>query len=255
MHGRVGNRISMAQASGDFRRTTYFFLPLIVAGVISALLHTHSRDAAATSFLWALSSFVSGAGLGFLFGVPKILQNSKSPSSTTDDKAISYQQQVNTNLTEISDWLTKIIVGVGLIQLKEFPSYINRLAVTLAASMGDPKDHQAFAQSLIVYFSIIGFLYGYLCTRLFLAGAFSRADQAAIAMRIRVLATELSPNLLKEYLLGIKPEALLEGEESFKAEKPSVDAAEASQGDIDETANTLDDRAELEAALKELKVR
>jgi len=34
----------------------------------------------------------------------------------------------NTNLEQISDWLTKILVGVGLTQLREIPGQVQRLA-------------------------------------------------------------------------------------------------------------------------------
>jgi len=38
----------------------------------------------------------------------------------------------------------------------------------------------SFAGAFIVFFSVLGFLSGYLTTRLFLAGAFGRADRAQI---------------------------------------------------------------------------
>jgi hypothetical protein len=47
--------------------------------------------------------FVAGCILGFLFGIPKVLK--ESSSSTVG----SFSD--NANLEEISDWLTKIIVG------------------------------------------------------------------------------------------------------------------------------------------------
>jgi len=94
--------------------------------------------------------------IGFLFGIPKVLQGDAAQSTAT---AASAQQgagagnaspgataaatraqrnkyQVNTNLEQISDWLTKIIVGLGLINLKQVPELIQRLSNFMAPVMG-----------------------------------------------------------------------------------------------------------------------
>lgn len=77
------------------------------------------------NILWGLASFVSGLLTGFLFGIPKVLQGKGSTPERGAKSDLAqdsrYQQQVNTNLTEISDWVTKIIVGLGLINLKDIP--------------------------------------------------------------------------------------------------------------------------------------
>ena len=59
---------------------------------------------------------------------------SNSPTSKSTEPNLIYRQQVNTNLTEISDWLTKIIVGLGLINLKQIPSLTKRAASLLASN-------------------------------------------------------------------------------------------------------------------------
>jgi len=156
-----------------------------------------------TAGLWAISCLAVGMVVGFMFGIPKILQGNMTPtqsgkpvSSSVPDQ--SYRQQVNTNLTEISDWLTKIIVGVGLIQLKEIPKFILGKATVLATSIDGlhvnlPTNAQqtgvqlgvspylALAVAIIVGFTALGFLFGYLFTRLYLAPAFARADMDALS--------------------------------------------------------------------------
>lgn len=64
----------------------------------------------ATADLIASASFLAGGLVGFLFGIPRAVQGSTAPSGAT-------QYQANTNLEQVSDWLTKIIVGVGLVQI------------------------------------------------------------------------------------------------------------------------------------------
>jgi len=147
-------------------------------------------SAASTAVLWATGGLAVGTFAGFLFGIPKILQRGQGAAEPGQAKPTgapnaeqSYRQQVNTNLTEISDWLTKIIVGLGLIHLKQSPAFITGKASVLAASLkafDSTGDYQAFAVAVIVTFPAFGFLFGYLCTRLYLASAFARADLAAI---------------------------------------------------------------------------
>jgi len=191
----------------DVRTIVRFFYVTVAAGFFVTFNHQRFSPGTMTSLLWALASLALGAAIGFLFGIPKVLQpQSASASGTRDNEqnqARQYQQQVNTNLTEISDWLTKIIVGLGLINLKAIPVRLVGMADVLAKGL-NPEDQareRAFALAIIIFFSIMGFLFGYLGTRLFLAGAFSRADTAAIVsgqaqLRVEVASLQNSQSLL-----------------------------------------------------------
>jgi hypothetical protein len=94
--------------------------------------------------------------------------------TTTVDKKEGYQ--TNTNLEQISDWLTKILVGVGLTEFGNVPSFLMKFANFVGPGLGDFSNSKIFAISLLIYFIILGFLAGYLWTRLFIAGAFRAAD-------------------------------------------------------------------------------
>jgi hypothetical protein len=167
--------------SEDLVNINSFFYVIISISLATVGWYTGFNSTSATPLLWCLACFTIGAAFGFLFGIPKILQSDKLSSDNTDKTHSDYRMQVNTNLTEISDWLTKIIVGLGLIQLSKISFYLNKAAYTLAQNMNisNPDKDKAFALALILCFSILGFLFGYLSTRLFLQGAFSRADQEA----------------------------------------------------------------------------
>jgi hypothetical protein len=69
----------------------------------------------------------------------------------------------------VSDWLSKIIVGVGLINLKEIGVFIDTTSKSLAESIGSTPP---FAMALILYFFVAGLIQGYLLTRMFLAWQF-----------------------------------------------------------------------------------
>ena len=160
---------------------------LLVAGLIlvaaATTLATEDVKGAAlrTATLWALAWFVAGFLAGFLFGVPKVVAEGTAAAAQpgTPAAAWNFAQRPNTNLEQISDWLTKIIVGVGLVELKEIPRLLRETATwvagTLSASASPSQAAVSFAGSVVVYFSIVGFLAGYLLTLLFLAGAFGRA--------------------------------------------------------------------------------
>ena len=69
------------------------------------------------------------------------------------------------------DWLTKILVGVGLTQIGKIPSALRSLAGHISKSFG-VSGNDVFSVSMVLYFSTLGFLTGYLLTRLFLQQEF-----------------------------------------------------------------------------------
>ena len=138
------------------------------------------------------AALLVGALIGFLFGIPRTLQNDASaPLRLPDDADGAHsaeenvRYQVNTNLEQISDWLTKILVGVGLTQLSGLWKRLQSLADTLGPAFGGaPAGGGYFAVAALVYFATTGFLFGYLWTRLFLAGALARADLGMVLRRV-----------------------------------------------------------------------
>jgi len=177
----------------DIRVTVVIFTIAVSAGLAFILKRLDTPFAA---LLWATGLLSLGWLIGFLFGIPKVLQGDAalaqaqsipppqpggtpetSPQSATAAANIATRRNqylVNTNLEQISDWLTKIIVGLGLINLKQVPELVLRLSNFMAPVMG--ADSNVFAAAVFLYFSVIGFLGGYITTRLWLAGAFYRAD-------------------------------------------------------------------------------
>jgi len=155
---------------------------------------------ASVGLLVAGASLMVGGLLGFLFGIPRSLQGSdtsSAPSSgkgqrgnTGDDQAGSYG--ANTNLEQISDWLTKILVGVGLTQLTVLAERLRALALFLSPGFGTLPRPDVIAIAVVLYFAISGFLFGYLWTRLFLGAALREADVAALGRKISALENQMS---------------------------------------------------------------
>ena len=163
--------------------------------VIAVRSRANGLEVAAACAILAGAAFFAGMLAGFMFGIPKTVQGRADRSLRRTAAGTDYQS--NTNLEDISDWLTKILIGIGLVELREVPSLIDGVAGYWASSMGTPAP-RAFAAGLLVYFGINGFFVGYLWTRLALVGDFIDKDPRRIVSEFvkRVArATEKNPNL------------------------------------------------------------
>lgn len=100
-------------------------------------------------------AWMGGAVLGFLFGVPRLR------ASVTPATGAGGGFAPNTNLEQISDWLTKIIVGATLVQLGTIADRINQLALVIGAELGTPGG-AAVSGAVMVLFFAGGFMWGYL---------------------------------------------------------------------------------------------
>ncbi len=148
-------------------------------------------------FLWALACLAGGGAVGFLFGIPRVTVAKGDTAATAPPAQVRAGDagaapppglktgggsggglRANTNLEEVSDWLTKIIVGLGLVHLTELQGIVAAMAANAAAALVDTPTatHVSLGTALIVGFAIQGFFLGYLYTRMFLQGAFARSD-------------------------------------------------------------------------------
>ena len=82
----------------------------------------------------------------------------------------------NTNLEEISDWLTKIIVGVGLVELKQAPAGLKRLADFFSTTCGNEFCGALFLM-MGAFFFITGFIASYILARVYLKLAIALTGQ------------------------------------------------------------------------------
>ncbi|WP_293907015.1 hypothetical protein [Phenylobacterium sp.] len=101
------------------------------------------------------AAWLSGGVLGFLFGVPRL--RAAAPQAPTAGTSFA----PNTNLEQISDWLTKIIVGATLVQLRPLADEVNTLALAIGVQLGTQGGATVAGAVMITYFAG-GFLWGYL---------------------------------------------------------------------------------------------
>jgi len=153
---------------GDFRATAAALTAFAAIGIAIALCQT--ALAQATALLIAFAAAAAGLALGFLLGLPPGPAEPGSPESRSAGE---------THLETIADWLTKVLVGAGLVQLQNIPAALRDIAL-VAQEPGHA--YLAPAVSLIVGFGVWGFFGGYLATRLFLNSAFRMVDGDAAAV-------------------------------------------------------------------------
>ncbi|MFE0459726.1 hypothetical protein ACFW1A_10750 [Kitasatospora sp. NPDC058965] len=154
---------------------------LVGLGLLGLVLYTtaaaHPLSALGAGVMIACATAIGGALLGFLFGIP---HSRSAAQQTTGGPGGEYS--ANTNLEQVSDWLTKLLLGVGLTQLGRIWQGVRQLGHALAPALGGRGDAAPFAAALVLYFLVLGFLAGWLATRLLLAGVLTQADGNALRL-------------------------------------------------------------------------
>lgn len=167
-------------------------------GVFAILLYTLQFGGSASLAVFGIGLVGAGASvaagflLGFIFGIPRAIARIEggiggpSNGANADSERMEKSRietdkfKANSNLVEISDWLTKIFVGVGLVELAKIPSKMSALARYFAGGLRSCskcdeyyiRSSEVLAMVIIVFFGVCGFLLGYLWARLYLQKAF-----------------------------------------------------------------------------------
>jgi hypothetical protein len=150
----------LSPSAGFWSRNSDWLAPLLGTPV-------YAVSAFALSILIGLAAASVGALLGFLFGVPRPISDLGASTSIAPNPApapppsatnalpnanaaqASSQSmgstaalpgpgwQASTNLTQVSDWLTKIIVGVGLVEATTIYQRLSALSESIGGTLFD----------------------------------------------------------------------------------------------------------------------
>jgi len=175
-----------AEGTRLWRRGLTLVAAIGLAGVITYSAGVGSWSVLAVSAMVSAGAFVAGGLLGFLFGIPQSLTGTEEGEPVAG--RAGYRS--NTNLEQISDWLTKILVGVGLVQISSLVRETGELVDWLAPGLGGEPSSPVFALSLLVFFTVSGFLLLYVATRITLGPVFARADTLLNYVDERIEAVE-----------------------------------------------------------------
>ncbi|WEK68288.1 MAG: hypothetical protein P0Y62_10450 [Candidatus Chryseobacterium colombiense] len=132
----------------------YSCLILIVTSVLIVIYSLNTTSVAEYSrtvsslILLQFLSFFAGSFLGFLFGFP----------SHNNNNNLLEKYQRNSSLKEITSWLTKIIVGITLVEFKDIFRYLKYIIHHLSYSLSKDNGHTVIIAAIIGTFFILGFI-------------------------------------------------------------------------------------------------
>lgn len=162
------------QSENIIIRMFVLFVIVMGMGIGAILLYAFTEDEnrwsiVGVALLLATAATLVGGFFGFLFSVPRtILPNGSHNGNNANGEAHDGEHPVNywpnTNLAEVSDWLTKVIIGASLTQLLFLPKALADLGNYFKPALGgDPAGH-AFAVVVVVTYWFSGFFVAYFWT-------------------------------------------------------------------------------------------
>ncbi len=118
--------------------------------------------------LTSFAAFLAGCLAGFLFGIPRAVS-----SGELRHQAGSPAYTPSSNLAEVSDWLTKLLLGAGLVELTRLGGPVSKLIDNVASSLqviaagaAPGQEAKVTAGVILIGFTVIGLLDGYIATTL-----------------------------------------------------------------------------------------
>lgn len=253
----------------------------------------------AVFFLWgalaAMASMLAGGAFGILFGLPTVrrleisghaepvvngasitataqaLPPNQSGTANSDALALNYVE--STNLEQVADWLTKIIIGLSLTQYESWLNGFRRLSFDVSTRMlsgsscGAECDGGVFPDGtaipggvLLIAYCLLGFLISYFWMRGYFIIEMETARSVAKARASRKIAEERAA----AQIAGLKADAdrlieqarLAEAAASKRAEKAEADKliAEEKQRKAEADAQAARQNAEDQGLLQSRQV-
>jgi hypothetical protein len=157
-------------------------LTLLAAAAVVSVLLVLSTDKAGggknlgvgiTLFVLFAASGAVGGVMGFLFGLPRERlsdqlatpsQDGTTAPSGAQTSLASAHYLASSNLNKVSDWLTTIVIGLGLVNLGNVLPALRSLAAALEAPLGGAPYAGALGIATMLAALIGGFLVLYLYT-------------------------------------------------------------------------------------------
>ncbi len=137
--------------------------------LVSAALYQVSAPGVSSAAIWAstfglaclvfLGAFAISTLPGFLFALPRML--SSDAAGTVRDRRLRPG-----NLEDVADWLTKILLGIGLTQINGLPSRLWNWSIRIGEAGFGSHRYAPAVLLLALAGSSLGFLFAYLATRM-----------------------------------------------------------------------------------------
>jgi hypothetical protein len=241
-----GATIAAWAAAASVMRTIWLYQPGGPAGIAAGELTKRLEDWST----WAFALFqivrgvggtlalcaaagLAGAALGFLFGLPKppdnnfvVLDKDSSGKPKDPNQQSGLNWRLNSNLMDISDWLTKAIVGVSLFEAQRAFGLFGGKAQVVAQWLFDSR-HGSYVvlPAALAGAAVLGFLFTNLHTQLVVSGLIAQADRHLKSLPGRVTRTTL--NNIKGIREGLVPRIARALNVPEPQDQPTPDEVEA----------------------------
>lgn len=124
---------------------------------------------ATTALVLFFAAGAVGAGLGFLFGLPRsrFLEQKSSDGGNAPTGPVTAATSsflTNSNLIKVSDWLTTIVVGLGLVNLANIGPALTDLQQNLVEPLGGSANAGVIGLCIVLAALVLGALLTFLWT-------------------------------------------------------------------------------------------
>jgi len=218
VHANNQNLLDQSEGVKHLRKTLLFAGSIGIVTIIFYAVFFVSFKIFALCFIVSLAAFSGSFFIGILFGMPKRKGNE-------DD---SYS--LNNSLVEISEWLTKIIVGLSLVNLIKIPGYLLEFGEYMVKSVGPNSNSgiNVFSISILVYFGFLGLYFGYNYMRLFLSLQYRLVDDELLTVKAELESNKEQVKVLEEKT-SIMKEVI---DKSYQTENEIKQISTVLKGDI-----------------------
>jgi hypothetical protein len=166
----------------------------------------------AVVLLIGLASSTAGGLLGFLFGLPRqsgarasdgsARTDITSPTATSSPPS-RRDYELSGHLTEVADWLTKIIVGIGLVEARAIYTAFSGLTGAISSELfGGRVGSSLVVPAVMVASAMLGFFFAYLLAQLFLS---SMVAEAANALETAARTVTAVRGEFEQYARNLRP--------------------------------------------------
>jgi len=162
---------------------TYVAAGIMALGLFAILVYSLGNinsflSVSMTAILVAAASLALGLLAGFIFGIPLTPKNEapgnlQAAPENAEVEAVQPEKPANpeiyrpnTSMEKISEWLATILVGIGLTQLLKMPAALEAFGNKLKPALGNTDAAPWVAIGILLLYAIIGFLIGFLWTRI-----------------------------------------------------------------------------------------
>ena len=166
-------------------------LMIVAHGALAA-----SRTLLIVELLLATAALVVGGFLGFLFGIPRAstgavvtVAGDGGVSKETSGNTAGSGYEPSTNLEQVADWLTKILIGVGLVEFGDIADTLARFGAAMAGTFPEPAVG-LIGQLILIAFLVLGFIASFLWTRIYYGAIQTLADGDVRSLLARMTVTE-----------------------------------------------------------------